>query len=249
MKTKELEEEMANDGYQYMSTDEGKNQVLNPQGSIPIMDVKYSNPQSYSEIVGSRVLLYVDKVMKSDKFVKGFEEIREMIKSFYMETCSKLDEKLENDSDSLRWNPTVPAGKSPTPENHHALYAVPILLTGFISIRLTFFLAGAYVLYSVGITESKKRIIEKSYEKYVELVCDKLEEESCDMLRNMIDKVMTDVLPRRIEAFEKRTEQFQVLHERICAEHETLLHLVEKIKIMQSTVNIINQNLNARGLV
>lgn len=242
---------MARDAQKYMSTAIGKNQVLNPPGNIPILNVKYSNPQLYSKEVGSRVHLYVAKVMKSQKFIKRFEEIRDMIISFYIKTSGNLDEEVKNDSDSFWWNPKVqvPAGKSPTSENHHALYAVPILLTGFFSLPLTFVLAGVYLAFNANITETKKEIIEKSYKKYVELVCKRIEEESCDILRKMIDKVMLDVLPRRIKAFQKRTEQFQVLHERICTEHETLQNLVEKVKIMKNTVNMINLNLNVKKMI
>lgn len=247
--TKDLEEQTARDAFNYMRTKEGKDKVLNPDGCIPILKVKFWSPTSFSEKVRSRVLLHVSKVMKSDTFVRKFKEIRDMTISFYIETCSKLDEEFENDTEHLGRNPNTSTEKSPDSEIHDALFAVPIVLAGFISLPISIVLAGAYLVVNLSISGTKKSIINDSYEECVTLVCDTLKQKSCHTLSEIIDKVMLDLFPRRIAAYEERTRQLQNMYDIVCAEHGMLLKIAEKINFMKNTVNIMNQNLKVKKMI
>ena len=247
--TKNLETQTAREAYDYMITEEGKDEVLNPDGCIPILKVKFWSPKSFAEEVRSRVLLHVSKVMKSDKFVQRFQEIRDMTIQFYIETCRNLDKEFENDTENLGLSPNTSNENPPESEIHHALFAVPILLAGVVSLPISFVLAGLYLVFTFSISETKKKIIDSSYEEYTPLVRDKIEQESCSLLREIIDKIMLDLFPRRIAAFEERARQLQSSYDTICAEHETLLNLAEKVTTMKNTVNTMNQHLNVKRMI
>lgn len=245
----ELAAQTAKDTYDYMLSDEGKENVLNPDGCIPILKVKFWNSKGFSEELKSRVHLHVTKVMKSDEFIRKYTEIRDMTISFYINACRKLEEKFGNDTDNLMNIPEAAAGMTPESEIHHLLFALPIMLVGFYSFPLTFVLAGIYIVFHFSITKAKEEIIDNSYKKYATLVRDKIKKDSCDILHDIIDKIMLDLLPRRIEAYEERIKQLQELHEKICDEHTTLRNLAEKVTFMKTTANEMNISLNVQKTI
>lgn len=83
---KKVIEDIAQECYDYMSTDEGKDKILNPPNRPPIMKVVWQ-PRLFAMEIHARVLLYIEHLLKSsevnEKFVTEKDEIVSFYKMFY----------------------------------------------------------------------------------------------------------------------------------------------------------------------
>lgn len=66
---KKVIEDIAQECYDYMSTDEGKDKILNPPGRPPIMEVVWQ-PRVFAMEIHARVLLYMKHFLESSEVNK-----------------------------------------------------------------------------------------------------------------------------------------------------------------------------------
>ncbi|XP_052691976.1 uncharacterized protein LOC128170026 [Crassostrea angulata] len=81
--------------YDYMSTDLGKDRILNPPGQPPIMEVEW-HPQLFVMDINERINLHVVNVLKSSDIAQMFETVKKELASFYEKVSAALSD-MEND--------------------------------------------------------------------------------------------------------------------------------------------------------
>ncbi|XP_061180806.1 uncharacterized protein LOC133189451 [Saccostrea echinata] len=86
-------EQEANESFKYMSSDIGKERILNPKGWEPIMEVTYV-PNKLCDDVRDRINHYINEKVRSPKVVEEFKNIKDEILEFYKEMSSEI-EKME----------------------------------------------------------------------------------------------------------------------------------------------------------
>ena len=83
-------DEIAEDSFQYMSTDNGRDRILNPGGGHrAIIQVSWTRTQ-FGKRVAKRVEQYVEKHLKSDDVRKKLTEIQGEIVTFYKHVCQEV---------------------------------------------------------------------------------------------------------------------------------------------------------------
>lgn len=91
---KKVIEDIAQECYDYMSTDEGKDKILNPPGRPPIMEVVWQ-PRVFAMEIHERVLLYIEHFLKSSEVNEKIVTEKEEIESFYKKVSSELSDMEE----------------------------------------------------------------------------------------------------------------------------------------------------------
>lgn len=229
-KTTEVERTTAESALEYMSTEEGERDILNPEGYTPILKCTNYTEKQFIREFNSRISMYVSKVIQDDTFVKKNLEIYRMTNSCYREICKDLeDNKRTKDFFHGENSDAV------TKTDWYAL-SDPIPFLPFL-ILLDFF-------NLLGTIESKERLVHGMYDVCKIQVHKRLQNKSCHMLKKIIEKVMGEKLPRRLDAFRERTRQLLDEHLEITARHELFNTLLKQIKSMNDRVIELQDCLN-----
>lgn len=232
--TKELEEEIADSVLQYMSTDDGKRRILNPDDRTPLLKFHYLKQKTYSEEIKSRMSSYVKEVMQKDNFVARNMEIQNKAIHFYKETCQKLDENdLEND---LSCRKELYSERAAQTEPPSYVLAIPIAIAAVFSFSVSIVLGGIWVYLFWNPTAKRNKIIDQTYNQYKEAIFKSLKQNSCHVLRAVVNKVMKDLLIRRLNSFEERARQLREIHLDILAKQNKLCRLNEQVKALKGRV-------------
>ena len=244
-------DDIAEDSYKYMSTDYGKDRILNPgDGHKAIIKVSWTSTQ-FGDKVAERVEQYVEKHLKSDDVRKKFTEIQEEIATFYKHVCQEVsymendwtnvqndgDKRgvhVNNDDDEISTGSVVGVVVATSP------LWVPLMAAGF---GLVVAFAGLTVALSpvllslnaiLGRDKRKQEIIDEEYEKCKRTIrstiYNHLDENNGTVLRRLLDKVTVDLLPKRINRLQEMIRQLQKSRTSILAKRDQLLKTESKIK-------------------
>lgn len=246
-KTKDIIQEVAQQCYDYMSTDIGKDKILNPCGQTPIMKVDWQ-PKLFCEIICFRVNSYAEAVLRSEDVLQKFKDIQIEITSFYERILSDI---LQMESD---WRNDI-ADELSTDETSVSTAAVvgvviassplwfPLLAAG---LGLGLALGGVTIALSpvlipvlayLGRDERKKKVIDEEYNNCKKAI-------RSLVINQLLLKVTDDLLPRRIKLLETMIQQLTESRNEIIANKKVLLNLEAKVKSLESSAKELETYLN-----
>lgn len=239
---KKVIEDIAQECYDYMSTDEGKDKILNPPGRPPIMEVVWQ-PRQFAMEIHERVLLYIEHFLKSSEVNEKFVTEEEEIESFYKKLSSELSD-LEEDWTVIRifekdCLTDTNAEMSNTSIARVVLATspiwIPIAAIG-IALEAPFIIP---IFLIMGRDTRKKKVIDEEYNKYRmsirSHISNELESTCGAFINKLIDRITLDLLPKRIQFLEKMIQQLLDNRRQILANQESLCNLSRKVKVIEKS--------------
>ncbi|XP_062577860.1 uncharacterized protein LOC134239723 isoform X1 [Saccostrea cucullata] len=247
-------EQEAKDSFEYMSSDNGKERILNPKGWDPIMEVTYV-PTTLGDDVQARIDHYINERVRSPEVIEEFKNIKDDILEFYKEISFEI-EKIEN-----AWTGTVDVSYSKREisykEESVAPYVAGIiatspiwfpLLAAGVAIAVASVPFAAPIIAFLGRDSRKKKLIDKEYDKckltFRSHICNSMESNHGDALNKLISKITDVILQRRIKFIEETIKELSENRERIIANQKKLISLAEKLKSMKDVAEEIKHALN-----
>lgn len=231
----------------YMSTDEGKYNILNPAGLESIANINW-NKTNFEARIKCRVDQYVKHFLQSESVVKRYKNIVKEIQIFYSQAISSI-KKIENelvDINPINEKDTV----SRINFREIGLYSSPAWLTavGFgLGIPVAIVCTFAFAFFTI-ITRASKttKDIDAEYEKCKRtvptVVRTDLQKRFAVPIKELIYAV-TKYLLGEIKNAEKRNEEVWEEREKIVAQRDSLRKLDKKIRDLKETVTSSRQNL------
>ncbi|XP_062595932.1 uncharacterized protein LOC134257315 [Saccostrea cucullata] len=221
---KKMIQDEAEEIYDYMSSDLGKDKILNPPGHMNLMDIQYI-PSRLEKKVKGRVEMYVQGVLHSEKIQEKFLILRRKALDFYTEVSSDISEiegEWTNNSEGAHHEDCQEVSMAPymtgviasSPLWIPALavgigLAIATLGVGFVASPII-----APVLVILLRKERRRKIMDKEYENCMQTIrstiCNHLKIMYGDVLEKLIKKISTDILPRKIRSLEKLIEERKV---------------------------------------
>lgn len=248
---KEAIEDIAQDYYNYMSTDEGKYRILNPPCVTPIMKVVW-RPFVFSEVIQRRVDLDLQAFLQSQATTQRLKAAAEEIVSFYNRASADLSKMEKNWTVDhiceMRFIWYTSAWNSMHARMGTLIGSCFLPVFGLTAVFLaTTFSAGIAlipltipVIVFTGMTAGKQLIIDREYNNCKESIKIKITnalESQCGFILNkMLDKVTVDVLPKRIQALKHMVEHLLTYREEILKNQESLGNVSKKIKAINDSV-------------
>lgn len=239
---KKVIEDIAQECYDYMSTDEGKDKILNPPGRPPIMEVVWQ-PRQFAMEIHERVLLYIEHFLKSSEVNEKFVTEEEEIESFYKKLSSELSD-LEEDWTVIRIF-EKDCLTDTNAEMSKASIAEVVLATSPIWIPIAAIgiaLVAPVVIpifLIMGRDTRKKKVIDEEYNKcrmsIKSHISNELESTCGAFINKLIDRITLDLLPKRIQSLEKMIQQLLDNRRQILANQESLCNLSRKVKVFEKS--------------
>ncbi|XP_062599845.1 uncharacterized protein LOC134261417, partial [Saccostrea cucullata] len=251
---KNIIEQEANASFEYMSSDIGKERILNPKDWLPIMEVKYV-PNVIDEEVRERIDRYIEEKVRSPDVLERFTNIKDDILSSYKEMSFEI-ERMETE-----WTGTPVVISSEKEgiykEESIAPYVAgviatapiwfPLLAAGF-AIAVASAPVVAPIIAYLRSDSRKKKIIDKEYEKSKSLfkskICNSMEENHGDALNKLISKITDVLLRRRIKFIEETIKELSENREKIIANQKSLNSLSEKITSIKESAEEFKKTIN-----
>lgn len=247
-KNSKIKEDIAQECYDYMLTDAGRQRVLNPPERTPIADVNWGTIDFEKEIE-VRVDLYVENYLNSDGVFKRYECIQREINTFCEQVISDLV-LMEKE-----WIGTIPSILSFSPFNElvppGALGYNPVWMG---ALAVGFGLHGAHIPFIVGslwgwTTRKTDEEINHEYNKHMAKIrrdiCDHLDENWGLVIIKLIDKVTEDVLPKRFQTYKTIIEQISENRDKNKANKNRLKFDAVKIWNMENTITKLTECLKS----
>lgn len=241
-KNTKAKEDIAQECYDYMLTNAGKQKVLNPTDRTPIADVNWSTTDFEKEIE-LRVDLYVEKFLKSDGVLKRYECIQLEIKTFCEQVISDLV-MMEKE-----WIESIPNTRSFSPTNvsvspdalEHTSVSMAALAIGFGLADSQFpFIIGTVWGWFTRKTDDE---IDYEYNKHMakirRKICNNLDKNWGLVIIKLIDKVTGDV-----QTFKTMIRQISGEKDTIIANLKQLHINAVKIRNMEEKVIKLTKYLN-----
>lgn len=236
-KNKQVIKDVAQEVYDYMSTDTGKTSILNPPGRLPIITVEFTTLEKEIE---ARVMQYIGTYLQSEKVLERFRKIREDIIKFHRKVSSDLSDmeadwtsmiKVENELD---WEAPLLL-QIPV----FALMAAAAIVLSPIIIPICIYLSRDSV---------KKANIEEKYQATRESIrgriFEQLDSKCGEYFDKMIDKVTKDLLPKRINYLERMISQLLTSRREILANMTIIDNLKMKVKSIYDSATDLNVRLS-----
>lgn len=252
-KTNKFIEDTAKDCYGYMCTEEGKQTILNRKG----LSMLSWNPALYSQHVSTCISLFLNNFLQSEEILNKFHDIRKEAVSIYRKICLELI-KMENDwTDGTVDNPAeldeltndancgVDEDGIPTSTIVGVAFAtspiwIPLLAAGLAicigAVGLTIALSPVILptMAFLNREERKKEIIDAEYENckasVPRLVRNQLNSTYGAVLEKLIDKLIVDLLSRRMDTLNKMGQQLLELRQEILANQDVLVSLAVQVE-------------------
>lgn len=231
----------------YMSTDEGKNRILNPAGRVSIADTNW-NKTNFAARIKSRIDFYIKHFLQSDAVVRKHQDIVSEIESFYTQTQFSI-ETIENESvdmhplhdkDTESFTYLIQLGIISSPLWLAALalgFGIPAaIIGGFAFVISSFF----------GWVSKTTKEIDDEYEKCKSTVPTvihaHLEKHFAEPINKMVDEV-SEYLLRRIKGTETRNRKVWEEREKIVANRHLLSKLAREVSSLEKTVTSLRRKL------
>lgn len=234
----------------YMSTDEGKEKILNPRGRIPIMD---SFPLSQNVIY--RVDSYIKKYLQSDYVLQKFDQMKDEIISFNKRASSdisQMESNWTNDAFSVTFDEDVSREEQISkvikqPLGMLALAATVTLGIAFVGFTVaTFPITIPVVAYLRG-NKRKKRIIDEEYERIKSSIhggiSKYLVSNHCKVIFKLLKKGVDDLLLKRLWSFLMLIQHMTKSREEIISNHNVYVQFFMAIREMLIRSKHIQQQL------
>lgn len=254
-------EDTAQTCYDYMSTEKGMKEIVNPPAKDPILNVHW-HPKKFREEIRSRCSQYVENYLKSNHVTARFIKIQEETQEFYNRICIELtaietewtDHKSKKVEVSDIEKSDISKGAVVGVVLATSPIWIPLLATGIaltvafgsITLAVSPFLL-PYVIYQNRV-ETKRKIVDEEYDNFKSsvqsLICNQLESTVGDTLKKFIDKVAIDILFRRIAALKKMTRQLSGSRQNILAKKDLLTKHLQKAKSIEEKTEKITKSLN-----
>uniref|UniRef100_K1QF18 Uncharacterized protein n=1 Tax=Magallana gigas TaxID=29159 RepID=K1QF18_MAGGI len=257
---KKVIEDIAQECYDYMSTDEGKDKILNPPGRPPIMKVIWQ-PRQFAMEIHKRVLLYIEHFLKSSEVNEKFVTEKEEIESFYKKVSSELSDMEEGwtvirifeiecltDTNAEMSKASIAGVVLATSPIWLPIAAISIAL-GVAFTGLTIAIAPVLVptILILGRDTRKKKVIDEEYNNCLmsirSLVSNELESTCGAFINKLIDRITLDLLPKRIKSLEKMIQQLLDNRRQILANQEPLCNLSRKVKVIEKSATEFKRRL------
>lgn len=245
--------------YDYMSTDLGKDRILNPPGRPPILGVDWQ-PQLFVMDIIERINLHIGNVLNSSDVMQKFEDVKKEAASFYEKVSSDLFD-MEKDWIEVGTDETEFSADTEIADTNISTASVvgvvlatsplwvPLLAAGiglavaFVGFSIALSPVALPLLKFLGRDARKRKVIDEEYNKRREsvrsLICNELEVNCGFVMNKLIDKVTQDMLPKRIQALQKMIQQLSKSREEILENQEMLENLSKKLKAMEESVTEI----------
>lgn len=239
-KNNKAKEDIAQECYKYMSTDAGKEKILNPPGRTPLSKVDW-NKTDFEKEIEERVDAYVESYLQSDGVMERYKDIQIEVNLFH----DKVNEILvEMESE---WIETRQVIHGFDPGNFLIAFGLLTSPLWFAALAIGFGVAAAvvagvsFVLGALFGWNRKTDIeIYTEYNRYKatirKKICKHLDENCGLIIVKLVDKVTDDVLPKRIQAFETMIRQISESRAKVLANQEVLKNLAMQINAMEETV-------------
>lgn len=236
-----------------MSTELGKDRILNPPNRIPIIEVIWC-PNVFAEEVRERVLMYVNKCLVSDDLKQQFEDVRDEVVTFYQKVSSDISEmeKYWTEDSEL-----VDADISTAAAVGVVLATSPLWLPLFVAgLGLGVAFAGLSIALSpvlipvVAILSRdarKRKLIDEEYDNCLvsirNLICNQLESQHGSVLNKLICKVIEDILPKRILSLKQMIIHLLEHRDEILASQKSFGNLMKKLNVIQSSLEELQHDI------
>lgn len=235
-----------------MSTDEGKDTILNPPGRPQIMKVVWQ-PHLFAMEIHARIQLYIEHFLESSDVDEKFVTVKKEIVSFYNKVSSDLSDMEEDwtvvgtfeiecqtDTDADISKASIVGVVLATSPIWLPMAAVGIALvvafTG-LTVALTPLLIPA--IQFMGRDARKKKVIDEEYNNcrmsIRSLVTNELESTCGVFINKLIDRITLDLLPKRIQSLEKMIKQLLDNRRQILANQESLGNLSRKVIVIEKS--------------
>lgn len=243
-----------------MSTKEGKEKILNPEGTKAIMKAVKCNAYEVSKIVQERVFQYLKKYLESAEVVKKFTELEGEATSFYEKTSLEIA-SMEKGWTEPKTTETIQGNDSTDDMSTASFVGVAIATSPVWLIALAPIIGlGAVV---VGILaaispfalpvwlfkhrDAKKKLLIDEYYKHYQssiekLINDELESIHGMLIKTKIAKVTEEWLPNRINFLEKMITQLLNSREQILGNREFISNLVIKLEVINNSAKTLEEN-------
>lgn len=233
--------------YQYMQTEEEKIRILNPVGKKPIMEVPWT--KSFLEEIQSRIALYIEHFLKSEKVTCIFEDIKNGNVTFYKNASKNISTMAAQWTDG---HGERSEANDFDEEDDLAIYLeIPLIIVAVvvtviaaaIALVLSPILAPVvFIFYSAEKKKALKReFINKAYSTYMlsirGQIKDHLDKSSGDALKLLSDKMLNHSLPNRINHLEKLIQNLEQSREKILVNTESFRDLAKKVEAMRMSAS------------
>lgn len=242
-----------------MSTDEGKESILNPPDRLPIMKVRWI-PNKFVNEIDSRVSSYFEQQIENA--MQKLIQVTKDVGKFYKQTGSELSKIEQEWCDN--WNseieiPTcskVVAGKkeSVAPIAGLAVVSSPLWIPLFtLEIGIAILLSPVLfpVLKYAMRDEEKQKAIDKVFNARKESIklkiCNHLHEKIGDLALRFVKKVTQDSLPKQIQFLKKVIQNLLESREKILQDREKLIELLERLNQIKKSAEQMLDNMNLQA--
>nr|XP_034331421.1 uncharacterized protein LOC105347673 [Crassostrea gigas] len=257
---KKVIEDIAQECYDYMSTDEGKDKILNPPGRPPIMKVIWQ-PRQFAMEIHERVLLYIEHFLKSSEVNEKIVTEKEEIESFYKKVSSELSDMEEGwtviriieiecltDTNAEMSKASIAGAVLATTPIWLPIAAIGIALgVAFTGITIAISPLLVPTILIMGRDTRKKKVIDEEYNNCLmsirSLVSNELESTCGAFINKLIDRITLDLLPKRIQSLEKMIQQLLDNRRQILANQEPLCNLSRKVKVIEKCATEFKRHL------
>lgn len=243
-KNNKAKEDIAQEFYKYMSTDAGKEKILNPPGRTPISKVDW-NKTDFEKEIEERVDAYVESYLQSHRVMESYKDIQIEVNLFH----DKVNEILvEMESE---WIQTRQVIHGFNPGKFFIAFGLLTSPIWFSALATRFGVAAVVVSFAISALFGWNRKTEiEIYTKYNRYkatirkkICKHLDENCGLVIVKLVDKVTDDVLPKRIQAFETMIRQISESRDKVLANQEVLQNLAKQINAMDETVTGLTKSL------
>lgn len=246
-KNRKAIEEIVKECDDYMSTESGKNNILNPKDRIPIDKVNWF-ANDFSKEIKLRVDLYVENYLQTDAVLDRFENIKLEIFSFHNRVASRVFE-MEKE-----WMNNASFVQGDGSNTHPSLL---VFATGFFLTSLVVYGLGCsvFVATTCGVVISLLNIgirtpteIKKEYESCKKTVLKELfshlENGYGRITKKMIEKITEKIIPKRMSSLKMRISQTSAKRDIYIANRVSLTNLnvilnkmIAKLKKLEKDVD------------
>lgn len=214
-----------------MSTDEGKNMILYPEGHIQIF-----HSFGAATLINKRVSSFFEKYFQSENVLQQFENLREELLSNFKSISSEIS-RIERE-----W---IQTGTNDTERGRGYVFLPHPKVWISIWERLFFFYRAFF--YCPFITkEGNESNVDAMYHKCKSaikgLVYQHLKSNQGILFTKMVDKVTEDLLPKRITYLVETIENLRIKREEILRNQIVFHKLAEEVKDFQISARKIHSN-------
>lgn len=231
--------EITQECYHYMSTEFGKNRILNPPGRIPILDVSVLYLPTE---IRARLTEYVESYLASAPVREKLTNSTKDIEAFYNDVSEDIL-NMETEWTNGRKRNEINWGEALLLPIQMYLLAFGIVL----SVSCFIFLSPVLIPLSIYLStkDGKRKYVDLQYPIWLEKTKDEINRHllsNCGpYITGLVDKVTNEVLPRRIKALELTIKNLRKSHKEIIANRETFTNLMSQINDMENSVADLHQ--------